>query len=227
MRFRVTLLKSLIFTFALMFLNLQVWSQKGKMEYGVRFGFMLSGSSSDITLSNMNLFYGGYASYHATDWLSLSTGVELQGQGFRYENPDYCNPVASYVFSLILIGGGLLEEPDVCDEPKYLKEKIYVGRFPVIVSLNLSEDFSNRTQTYLALGYAYGRVLSFDKNIYEDYQYDLPLRRNLHYGIVGLEFKSKGDEITMTTGAYVEFTRLDYYLFGRVYNYSLGFRLGF
>lgn len=198
---------------------------------------MVSKSSSTMTISYLNSFYGGYVSYGMTDRLNLSAGVDFHKQSFAYERPRICyldttssDWSNSFIPYSIVIPPWLLEkDPYVCEPREYAKVGISVARFPVIASLNLSKDLSGKTiQTYLALGYAYGRVLSFDKNIYEDYQYDLPLRRNLHYGIVGLEFKTWfSNEMIVSTCAYVEFTRLDYYLFGRVYNYSLGFRLGF
>jgi len=221
---QLRLMKFLVFIIAVLFLNPRLWSQKGEMEYAFKFRSVLSTSSSDITRSRVNGAYGVYVTYGVTDWLNLSAGLEVQGQGFRYKNPDVCHPLIEAILWDI-IG----EEYPGCgsrSSDKYLKERIIVGRVPFIASLNLSEDYSAKTQTYLALGYAYGRA-SFSGEIRADYSYDLPFKQNLHYGIIGLEFKSVGDKMSMTTGAYVEFTRLDYYLFGRVYNYTLGVRVGF
>lgn len=204
-------LKFYFFTLFSLFLLTNTHAQKGQLEYGLSLSPSLVFNQSFERPPAANYSVGLFLNYNVTNRIGIAGGIEYQQMNL---NTLVCVPDNSFPVFF-----------PFCEEIPSV-DAFQFTRFPVWTSINLNDNLEAKSQFFLILGYALGKIT--DANDVEE-QYNLPgLVNTTHFGKIGLEMKREINErMQITGGVHLDMTNIYDEKYGEINMLGLILRFGF
>ncbi|MGK0364390.1 MAG: hypothetical protein ACI85O_001447 [Saprospiraceae bacterium] len=194
------------------FLFTQIHAQKGQLEYGISLSPSLVFNESFDRSPAANYSVGLFFNYNVTNRIGIAGGIEYQQMNL---NTLICVPNNI----------GFPNFFPFCDEIPSV-DAFQLTKFPLWTRINLNDNMQAKSQFFLILGYALGKIN--DAKNSEEF-YNLPgLVSTVHFGKIGLETKRKVNErMQITGGLHLDMTNIYDAKYGQVNMLGLILRFGF